>query len=121
MAKINNSRAQELGRFVTYNRKTGKAKGRIIRSDGSVLGRRGDGWKVTGHVTIDPYDFWQNLEHKVNDGIEVIRGATEPAIDTIMRWEMDYGHCKSLDGCRVDPDGTCPHGYPSWLLVKGLI
>lgn len=25
------------------------------------------------------------------------------------------------DGCRVEPDGMCPHGYRSPLLVLGLI
>jgi len=25
------------------------------------------------------------------------------------------------EGCEVEPDGTCPHGYRSYLLVCGLI
>jgi hypothetical protein len=33
-------------------------------------------------------------------------------------WDMD-GEC--ADGCIVEPDGRCPHGYRSWLLVAGLI
>ncbi len=27
----------------------------------------------------------------------------------------------ATDGCSVEPDGTCPHGHPSWALVLGLI
>lgn len=27
----------------------------------------------------------------------------------------------TADGCRVAPDGTCPHGYRSPLLLLGLI
>ena len=27
----------------------------------------------------------------------------------------------TLDGCYVEPDGHCPHGYPSWLLYLGMI
>ncbi len=27
----------------------------------------------------------------------------------------------ATDGCRVEPDGVCPHGYPSWLIQLGLI
>lgn len=24
-------------------------------------------------------------------------------------------------GCWVEPDGTCEHGHPSWLVVLGMI
>lgn len=44
----------------------------------------------------------------------------EPSIRTLERWMMD-GIAKATDGCRVEPDGTCPHGKQSWLLVMGLI
>ena len=35
--------------------------------------------------------------------------------------ESNDGSCRSVDGCRVEPDGTCSHGYPSWLIVLGYI
>lgn len=41
-----------------------------------------------------------------------------PDIETLMQWEMD-GVCEALDGCLVEPDGTCPHGSPSWLVYLG--
>lgn len=44
----------------------------------------------------------------------------KPSIATMERW-MDTGIAKALDGCRVEPDGTCPHGSPSWMLVLGMI
>jgi len=44
----------------------------------------------------------------------------EPSLDTMMRWERT-GKAKATDGCRVEPDGTCEHGHPSWLLISGLI
>lgn len=28
---------------------------------------------------------------------------------------------EATDGCTVEPDGTCEHGYPSWPLYYGLI
>lgn len=34
------------------------------------------------------------------------------AIDSVVR---------ATDGCSVEPDGVCPHGYPSWLIHLGLI
>jgi hypothetical protein len=43
-----------------------------------------------------------------------------PSIATMERW-MDDGVARATDGCRVEPDGTCPHGAQSWLIVLGLI
>ena len=43
-----------------------------------------------------------------------------PSIKTIERWFMD-GYCKTPDGCKVEPDGTCPHGQESWMLILELI
>ena len=43
-----------------------------------------------------------------------------PSISTMEKW-MSRGIAKSTDGCSVEPDGTCPHGKPSWLLELGLI
>ena len=43
-----------------------------------------------------------------------------PSVRTLEKWLNDGG-CKALDGCWVEPDGTCEHGTPSWLLALGLI
>ena len=45
---------------------------------------------------------------------------TEPSLEELEEW-MDEGGCEATDGCWVEPDGTCPHGKPSWLIVLGLI
>ncbi len=47
---------------------------------------------------------------------------TEPAPgdEQIEEWVMD-SVCDATDGCQVEPDGTCPHGHPSWLLRLGLV
>lgn len=29
--------------------------------------------------------------------------------------------CLATDGCWVEPDGTCPHDHPSWLVRLGMI
>lgn len=31
------------------------------------------------------------------------------------------GVCPAADGCRVEPDGECEHGWPSKLRALGLI
>lgn len=46
--------------------------------------------------------------------------AEQPDMDQLDEW-LDEGYCEALDGCIVEPDGTCPHGQPSWLLHLGLI
>lgn len=32
-----------------------------------------------------------------------------------------YDNAVTADGCRVEPDGTCRHGYSSPLLLLGMI
>ena len=45
----------------------------------------------------------------------------EPDLETLEEWMLD-GCCEATDGCSpIEPDGTCIHGYPSWLLHLGLI
>ena len=34
---------------------------------------------------------------------------------------LSDGECYATDGCIIEPDGTCPHGYPSWILWLGMI
>ena len=42
-----------------------------------------------------------------------------PSMATLEKW-TENGICRSIDGCKVEPDGTCKHGYPSWLLALGI-
>lgn len=44
----------------------------------------------------------------------------QPSLATLKHWMMD-GVAEATDGCRVEPDGVCPHGYKSWLLELYLI
>ena len=39
-----------------------------------------------------------------------------PTLPTMERW-MDTGVARATDGCKVEPDGKCPHGHSSWLLI----
>ena len=43
-----------------------------------------------------------------------------PTMEQLADWMTD-GLCEATDGCIVEPDGECPHGCPSWLIVLGLI
>ena len=40
--------------------------------------------------------------------------------NTVGRMVMGFDDIYTADGCRVDPGGTCPHGYRSPLVVLGI-
>jgi hypothetical protein len=44
----------------------------------------------------------------------------QPSIKTLEKWCGD-GIVKATDGCKVEPDGECPHGHVSWLRYLGMI
>lgn len=44
----------------------------------------------------------------------------EPDDELLGLWVVD-GIAEATDGCPIEPDGVCEHGYPSWLLYLGLI
>lgn len=44
----------------------------------------------------------------------------QPKVQTLER-QSSNGIVSATDGCRVEPDGTCQHGHPSWLLYLGYI
>lgn len=57
----------------------------------------------------------------VANQVPLTEAALEPPdIETLLQWEAEGG-CEATDGCWCEPDGTCPHGHPSWLLELGLI
>ena len=66
--------------------------------------------KLKDGVTLDEY------RAKYPDAIKV----KKPSASTIERWCFD-GLAKTPCGCRVEPDGSCPHGRPSLLIVLGYI
>lgn len=54
------------------------------------------------------------------DGVNHAATMKVPSTETIMRWDFNDGH-KATDGCRVEPDGICPHGHQSWMRRLGYI
>jgi hypothetical protein len=47
-------------------------------------------------------------------------GSRVPGDKSLRHWSFD-GVAKATDGCRIEPDGWCHHGAPSWLLVLNMI
>lgn len=44
-----------------------------------------------------------------------------PDEEQLIRWLSDEEEPEALDGCIVEPDGSCEHGSPSWLRKLGLV
>ena len=61
-------------------------------------------------VTLETY------QGKYPSAIKVKR----PAMSTLENWERQ-GFSRTLDGCKVEPDGSCQHGFNSWLIELGYI
>lgn len=49
------------------------------------------------------------------------REAKAPSLATLRRWDNEFGGCKTPDGCKVEPDGVCSHGWRSWMLLLGYL
>jgi len=76
-------------------------------------------------VGVIPSEQRENLGNRIEsdqseEQATTTRAAQPPDLDTLREWEAE-GYCEATDGCRVEPDGTCPHGCRSWLLELGLI
>lgn len=79
---------------------------------------------------MEQYVYRANRVRKLKQGVDLIEYLTKhpdvyevckpPTEATLERWDND-GYCKALDGCHVEPDGTCEHGKPSWLLALNFI
>lgn len=61
-----------------------------------------------------------DLQHYLSDHPGACPICKPPCTATLEKWSNECG-CKALDGCWVEPDGTCEHGKPSWLKAMGMI
>lgn len=49
------------------------------------------------------------------------KGFKAPSVKTMEKWDWDKGGCKTPAGTMVEPDGVDPDGWPSWMLIMGII
>ena len=75
----------------------------LVYRDGSLL------W-----VNIDLKDYLAKHPNAV------VVTTMRPSMTTLEEWVAD-GVAEATDGCAVEPDGTCSHGHPSWLVALGMI
>jgi hypothetical protein len=52
---------------------------------------------------------------------EEVNRMRRPSLEELQRQLEEDGGGEATDGCFVEPDGTCDHSQPSWLLALGLI
>ena len=71
---------------------------------------------VTLKEGVDYEEYVKRISEK---GYECIK-TTKPSVKTMEKWMMD-GVIPAIDGCRVEPDGSCPHGYPSKMMAMCII
>ena len=71
-------------------------------------------------MKVKPNDLNGNGFHVLEFKTEPAPTVDPPTYDELISMCVD-GVCVSTDGCIVEPDGVCPHGYPSWLIQLGLI
>lgn len=73
-----------------------------------------------GRVILQP-DHDRRIIVRSDSCYDKLEGFTkEPSMRTLKRW-VDDGIAKSIRGKRVEPDGYDSEGFPSWLLVLGII
>lgn len=44
-----------------------------------------------------------------------------PSVRQMTKWYIGDGTCPTPDGCIVEPDGQCIHGWDAWLKIMGII
>lgn len=116
MAKIS-AHGQELGRWLA-RRGNGPAFCMLVCSDGTILRKTigAETWKLYGKMKPgeDPQAF---VDQRRSDKFF---GCSVPSYKALMRWSTE-GLCETPDGCLVEEDGKCTHGFPSWLKLAGWV
>jgi len=113
MAKLNGKNFRVIKRLVNPNSGLSIA----VRSDGVVLRKTFNGWKRYRRLKTEVTPE-QAIKHLMNE-CGYIEGVA-PEWQTLQKWQYE-GVARTPDGCRVEPDGICQHGYKSWLLIYGLL
>lgn len=118
-------KTNEIGRY-SYER-GGRLVAAIWYDDGTVVlpgpfGSRRR--RLKAHIAPTRESFEAHIAMVREAGVDDLRidraARRIPSLRSLERWASD-GVAKATDGCRVEPDGSCPHGRPSWLLATGTI
>ena len=100
----------------------------MLAKPGIVIRHRQDGvverWTYVGWIPWKRVKAGLTVEEAIGrliqKGWQTGRVTRVPCEANLRRWEEE-GVAEAQDGCRVEIDGYCPHGWPSWLIVAGLV
>lgn len=101
--------------FTAVNLRTGLGI-KVVAS--KVLRWNGEQWVPFKRLKdgLTEEDFLKKLEANPDWEFDV----EPPTFRQLELWVMNEV-AEATDGCRVELDGHCPHGYPAWTLVYGMI
>ncbi|MEM3554229.1 MAG: hypothetical protein QXU79_00190 [Candidatus Micrarchaeaceae archaeon] len=101
--------------------KDGKTILRAVREDGVVFAPFFGEWRAKWKVKeeVSPHEYVEHVRQAA-DFFLPLKASDVPDWEVLEEW-LEEGIAESIDGCSVELDGHCPHGWPSWPLVMGLI
>ena len=75
-------------------------------------------YMVKHDVMVKHFEYLHHFEfyHHASDEVLLV---PIPTLCRVKQW-LDDNECEAIDGCTVDSEDTCPHGYPSWLIALGV-
>ena len=89
------------------------------------LGNTGNNINIRSHYTgilvFRPEGSEREYKFKMSKLTNMFEGFKAPSVKTMEKWEWDRGGCKTPVGTMVEPDGVDPDGWPSWMLIMGII
>ena len=101
---------------IAYNHK--KKRASEIRINGRAIEvRRFGDWQIWRELDHEPN--WAEVANIIPESCILLDGFI-PEDKDIEEWLFGEELCESVDGCTVEVDGTCPHGFPSWLIALGI-
>jgi hypothetical protein len=72
-------------------------------------------------VSFQPNGSEVKYKIKMRNLPRFFKGFKTPSVETMEKWEWEKGGCKTPVGTMVEPDGVDPDGWPSWMLILGIL
>jgi hypothetical protein len=75
----------------------------------------------TGLLAFRPEGGEREYKFRMSRLPNYFEGFKAPSVKTMEKWEWDGSGCKTPVGTMVEPDGVDSAGWPSWMLILGII
>ena len=77
-------------------------------------------WPQKGMTMKTSLDY-DDVQYTAKERLQMERNYVRELSDEEIEQMVFDGDVYAADGCKVEPDGVCPHGFKSPLLLLGLI